>query len=156
VLGVPLFDQFTLDGFGGTARGYRLLRQELLTSDSDNVQSLCYARNVELASTRGALAKFMAPAGVSGSARRNSRGRLSPHGRPHMVQRGLHPAGQDEDKQGILEVLNLEDHVLFAPSRLRDREGIFLYLDQRVSLKLSDLSLDTTWLVIPETHILMN
>ena len=49
-------------------------------------------------------------------------------GRPHMVQRGLHRAGQDEDKQGILEVLNLEDHVLFAPSRLRDREGIFLYL----------------------------
>jgi hypothetical protein len=41
------------------------------------------------------------------------------------VQRCLSRAGQDEDKQGILEILNLEDHVLFAPSRLRDREGIF-------------------------------
>jgi hypothetical protein len=65
-------------------------------------------------------------------------------GCPRMVLRGLHRAGQDGDKQGILEVLNLEDHVLFAPSRLRDREGIFLYLYQR-SLKLSDLSSDTTW-----------
>lgn len=68
----------------------------------------------------------------------------------------LHRAGQDEDKQGILEVLNLEDHVLFAPSRLRDREGIFLYLYERVSLKQSDLCSGTPWLVIPETHILMN
>jgi len=73
-----------------------------------------------------------------------------------MSKGGLHRTGQDEDKQGILEVLNLEDHVLFAPSRLRDREGIFLYLYQRVSLKQSDLSSDTTRLVIPETHILMN
>jgi hypothetical protein len=32
-------------------------------------------------------------------------------------------ARQDVDKQRILEVLNLEDHVLFAPSRLRDREA---------------------------------
>jgi hypothetical protein len=71
-----------------------------------------------------------------------------------MVQCGLHRTGQDEDKQGILEVLNLEDHVLFAPSRLRDREGIFLYLYRRVSLKESDLCSDTAWLVIPETHIL--
>jgi hypothetical protein len=69
-----------------------------------------------------------------------------------MVQR----AGQDGDKQGILEALNLEDHVPFAPSRLRDREGIFLYLYQRAVLKQSDLCSDTTWLVIPETHILMN
>jgi len=30
-----------------------------------------------------------------------------------------------EDKQGILEVLNLEDHATIAPSRLRDREAGF-------------------------------
>jgi hypothetical protein len=32
---------------------------------------------------------------------------------------------QDRGKQRILEVLNLEDHVLLAPSRLRDREALF-------------------------------
>jgi hypothetical protein len=107
--------------------------------------------------------KFTVPAEVSNCARRTAEGGC-PHigislNRKHLastVQRGLHRTGQHEDKQGILEVLNLEDHVLFAPSRLRDREGIFLYLYQRVSLSQSDLSSDITGLVIPGTTSDMN
>ncbi len=79
-----------------------------------------------------ALPKFTALAGVSSCARRTAEGGCPPMGiflnRKHLastVQRCLSRAGQDEDKQGILEILNLEDHVPFAPSRLRDREGIF-------------------------------
>jgi hypothetical protein len=33
---------------------------------------------------------------------------------------------QDQGKQGILELLNLEDQALCAPSRLREREAFFL------------------------------
>lgn len=49
-----------------------------------------------------------------------SRWRLSPH-----VQRGLHRAGQDRDKQGILEVLNLEDHVLICAFAIERSGGHF-------------------------------
>ena len=41
---------------------------------------------------------------------------LKDYNRPAMWE-------QEENKQRILESLNLEDHVLFAPSRLRDREA---------------------------------
>jgi hypothetical protein len=72
-----------------------------------------------------------------------------------MVQRRLHRAAQDEGKPGILELLNLEDHVLFAPSRLRDREGIFLYRHERLSLQQQICPRTPCVLGIPETHILV-
>src|ERR1017187_1258004 len=61
---------------------------------------------------------------------------------------------QDEDKQRILKILNLEDHVLFAPSRLRDREASFPY--QRVSVNNSLSCPDTMRLHNPKTCILTN
>src|SRR5579864_2797956 len=92
VLGVPLVNQFTLERFGGTARGYRLVKART-AHDRLGLTHIDMVRGE----------------------RRNSK-------------QGLWGGGsraQDEGKQRILEILNLEDNAITAPSRLRIREASF-------------------------------
>src|ERR1700722_7164311 len=139
VLGVPLFIQFTLERFGSTARGYWLLRRELLTSDSDNVHHHGTRGERDLQAQIGSHSgvtqeslnrcisfkrtRFADSALASLSTRQ-------PTGCPHLSILECCPTGRSQvarnEQTAYTESSLTSKTVIIAPSRLRDREASFL------------------------------